>query len=105
MLTAVLDGLSKQGIYNAQALILESWAEDSLRLRCQEGGHTYAVPLSWAAENLHHGCCLCYAAVQARTIHTTVCLHDWASRRMTRRHLVMGLRRATSIEKVWLGDP
>ena len=43
------------------------------------------------------------AAIQARTCRGTVQLLDWDSRRFSRRHLVMGLSRATSIEAVWLG--
>ena len=80
------------------------WTDTTLQLQCQEGGQTYEVPLEWVRENLRHGCCICYAAIQSRTIHSTVCLLDWTSRRFTRRHLLMGLSRATSIEKVWLGE-
>ena len=104
MLTAVLDGLSKYGIYNAQLLVVRGWTDSTLRLQCQEGGQTYEVPLEWVRENLRHGCCICYAAIQSRTIHSTVCLLDWTSRRFTRRHLLMGLSRATSIERIWLGE-
>ena len=103
MLTAVLDGLSKHGIYNAQLLVVRGWTDTTLQLECQEGGQEYEVPRAWAQENLRHGCCITYAAIQARTCRGTVQLLDWDSRRFTRRHLVMGLSRATSIEKVWLG--
>ncbi len=78
MLTAVLDGLSKHGCYE--------------------------VPLGRAQENLKHGAALTYASIQARTCHGTVQLLDWSSRRFTRRHLVMGLSRATAIDRVWLGE-
>ena len=104
MLTAVLDGLSKHGIYNAQLLVCRGWTETAMRLPCQEGGQTYEVPLDWARENLRQGCCMCYAAIQARTCRGTVQLLDWDSRRFTRRHLVMGLSRATALEHVWLGE-
>ena len=104
VLTAVLDGISRFGIYNAQLLIVQGWSGDSLRLRCQEGGEDYTVPLSWAAENLRHGAAICYAAIQARTCRGTVQLLDWTSQRFTRRMLCMGLSRATSINNVWLGE-
>ena len=103
VLTAVLDSVSRYEIYNAQLLVLEGWSADQLRLRCQEGGQEYEVPISWASENLRHGCSLCYAAIQSRTCRGTVQLLDWQSPRFTRRHLIMGLSRATAIEKVWLG--
>ena len=103
MLTAVLDGLSKHGIYNAQLLVVRGWTDATLRLECQEGGERYEVPLDWCRENLRHGCALTYASIQARTCRGTVQLLDWASPRFSRRTLVMGLSRATSIEKVWLG--
>ena len=104
VLTAVLDGISRFGIWNAQLLIVQGWSGDSLRLRCQEGGEDYEVPLSWAAENLRHGAAICYAAIQARTCRGTVQLLDWTSQRFTRRMLCMGLSRATSIHNVWLGE-
>ena len=103
MLTAVLDSLSKHGIYNAQLLEVLGWGPETLSLQCREGGETYSVPRSWAEHNLRHGSCITYAAIQARTCHGTVQLLDWNSRRFTRRHLVMGLSRATAIGQVWLG--
>ena len=103
MLTAVLDGLSRHGIYNAQLLSVRGWTESALKLQCLEGGQAYEVPLDWCQENLRHGCCITYAAIQARTCRGTVQLLDWASPRFSRRHLVMGLSRATSAEAVWLG--
>ena len=105
VLTAVLDGLSKHGIYNAQLLVCSGWTDSTLHLECQEGGQAYEVPLEWARENLRHGAALTYASIQARTCRGTVQLLDWDSRRFTRRHLVMGLSRATSIERIWLGEP
>ena len=104
VLTACLDGLSKHGIYNAQLLLCRGWTESTLQLQCQEGGEAYEVPLDWCQENLRHGAAICYAAIQARTSHGTCQLLDWTSPRFTRRHLVMGLSRATSLEKVWLGS-
>ena len=104
VLTAVLDSLSKHGIYNAQLLRVLGWTDHTLSLECCEGGEQYEVPRAWAVHNLRHGSCITYAAIQARTCHGTVQLLDWSSRRFTRRHLVMGLSRATSIEKVWLGE-
>ena len=103
VLTAVLDSLSKHGIYNAQLLRVLGWTDQTLALQCCEGGETYSVPRSWAEHNLRHGSCITYAAIQARTCHGTVQLLDWSSRRFTRRHLVMGLSRATAIGQVWLG--
>ena len=103
VLTAVLDGLSKLGIYNAQLLVCRGWTDSALRLECQEGGQSYEVPTDWCRENLRHGCALTYASIQVRTCRGTVQLLDWASPRFTRRHLLMGLSRATSVEAVWLG--
>ena len=86
VLSAVLDSVSRYGIYNAQLLVLERWSADQLRLRCQEGGQEYEVPISWASENLRHGSSLCYAAIRSRTCRGTVQLLDWQSPRFTRRH-------------------
>ena len=104
VLTACLDALSKHGIYNAQLLSVLGWTDSVLQLKCVEGGQTYEVPLDWCRENLRHGCAITYASIQARTCRGTVQLMDWASPRFTRRHLVMGLSRATSIDNVWLGE-
>ena len=104
VLTACLDALSRHGIYNAQLLAVRGWTETTLLLQCEEGGQTYEVPLEWCTENLRHGAALTYASIQARTCRGTVQLLDWDSRRFTRRHLVMGLSRATSVETVWLAD-
>ena len=104
MLPAVLDGVSRQGIYNAQLLSVQGWSEDLLRLKCTEGGAEFAVPIEWAQQNLRYGAAICYAAIQARTCYGTVALWDTTSRRFTRRHLVMGLSRATAATKVWLAD-
>ena len=104
VLTAVLDSVSRFGIYNAQLLVCRGWTDTTVQLRCQEGGQDYEVPLEWAQENMRHGCCLTYASIQARTCQGTVQLLDWSSRRFTRRHLTMGLSRATSIDLVWLGE-
>ena len=104
VLTAVLDSVSRTGIYNAQLLSVEGWSEDLLHLRCTESGAEYAVPVDWAQQNLRYGAAICYAAIQGRTCHGTVALWSWGSKRMTRRHLVLGLSRATSIDKVWLGE-
>ena len=37
-LTAVLDGLSKYGIYNSQLLTVQGWCDKEITLVCQEGG-------------------------------------------------------------------
>ena len=104
VLTAVLDSVSRHGIWNAQLLVVSGWSGDQLRLTCQEGGTSYEVPIEWAAENLRHGAAICYAAIQSRTCRGTVQLLDWQSPRFTRRHLIMGLSRATCAEAVWLGE-
>ena len=104
VLTAVLDSVSRHGIYNAQLLSVQGWSEEDLHLRCTEGGAEYTVPISWAQHNLRYAAAICYAAIQGRTCQGTVALYDWTSRRMSRRHLILGLRRATALEKVWLGD-
>ena len=80
VLTAVLDGLSKHGIWNAQLLVVRGWTDATLRLECQEGGERYEVPLDWCRENLRHGCALTYASSQARTCRGTVQLLDWEVR-------------------------
>ena len=109
VLTAVLDSVSRHGTYNAQLLAVQGWSaaehgDGTLHLRCTEGGAEYSVPVDWAQQNLRYGAAICYAAIQGRTCHGTVALWSWGSKRMTRRHLVLGLSRATSIDKVWLGE-
>ena len=109
MLTAVLDSVSRHGIYNAQLLSVQGWSaaehgDGTLHLRCTEGGAEYAVPVDWAQQNLRYGAAICYAAIQSRTCRGTIQLLDWQSPRFTRRHLIMGLSRATCAEAVWLGE-
>ena len=103
VLTANLDSVSRQGIYNAQPLKITGWG-DSLELECTESAQTYSVPLGWAQANLRHGAAICYAAVQGRSCTSQrVALWDTTSKRFTRKHLVMGLSRASRFEDVWLG--
>ena len=105
VLTAVLDSVSRQGIYTAQLLRITGWGEDSLELQCTESAQTYTVPLGWAQQNLRHGAAICYAAVQGRSCtNQRVALWDTTSKRFTRKHLVMGLSRASRFEDVWLAD-
>ena len=103
ILTAVLDSVSKYGIYNAQLLRIEAWTEENLELRCTESNEVYSVPLSWCPNNLRHAASICYAAVQGRScINQKVALWDSTNKRFSRRHLVMGLSRASRIEDVWI---
>ena len=105
VLSAVLDSISRQGIYNAQLLRITGWGEDTLDLQCRESAQTYSVPLGWAAANLRHGAAITYAAVQGRSCtNQRVALWDTTSKRFTRKHLVMGLSRASRFGDVWLAD-
>ena len=102
--TAVLEAVSRHGIWYAQLLRILGWTEETLELECTESAQTYSVPLEWAQANLRHGAAITYAAVQGRSCtNQTVALWDTASRRFSRRHLVMGLSRGSRIQDVWLG--
>ena len=56
-LTAVLDGLSKYGIYNSQLLIVQGWCEKEIKLVCQEGGQHYTVTYDVLSEELKARVC------------------------------------------------
>ena len=101
-LCAVLDGLSKEGIYNSQLLRVVSWTGGMIDLVCTEGCQSHRVTIAFCQRNLRLAYALTYAAVQGRTCTTSVALHDTKHHRFTRRHLVMGLGRATAAELVWL---
>ena len=103
IVTAVLDSVSKYGIYNAQLLRIEAWNEENLELVCTESNEAYSVPITWCPNNIRHAASICYAAVQGRScINQKVALWDSSNKRFTRKHLVMGLSRASSIEDVWI---
>ncbi len=102
-LIAVLNELSKHGIYTSQMLVTIA-VDDYVHLRCAEGGQEYAVSHLWAQANLRLGYAVCYASIQSRTCHGTVALWDTKHPMYSRRHLVMGLSRSTALERVWLAD-
>ena len=101
-LIAVLDGISKIGIYNSQQLEVMGWDESTVSLRCSEGGREYKVAKGFVSQNCRPGFCVTYSSCQGRTCFGTVCLWDTSGPRFSRRHLVMGMSRATSGGKVWL---
>ena len=103
-LTAVLDGLTGCGIYNSQPQTVQGWDQKNVELKCSEGGVTYTITHEFCRRKLRLRYAMTYASIQARTCRGTVQLLDWASPRFSRRHLVMGLSRATSIERIWLGE-
>ena len=102
VLIAVLDGCTKSGLYNSQLLKVMSWDPDSVTLQCTEGGREHRVTREWLAINTRPGWAVTYASIQARTCHGTVALHDATSAKFSRRHLVMGLSRATAAHKAWI---
>ena len=103
-MTAVLDGLSRCGIYNSQLLTVQSWDQKNVELKCSEGGVTYSVTHEFCRKNLRLAYAMTYASIQARTCHGTVALGDTKHPRFSRRHLVMGMSRATRASHVWLAD-
>ena len=104
LLTAVLDGITKDGIYNSQLLKVEDWGEGWIKVRCIEGGECYNVSANFLARNLRLAHALTYASVQGRSCKGSVALFDTNHQRFTRRHLVMGLSRCRSAGEVWLAD-
>ena len=109
VLTAVFDGMTKEGIYNSQLLRLESWkgskdSEGNIRLTCVEGGDEYCVTHGFCARNLRLAYAMSYASMQGRSCAGTVALWDTKHGRLSRRHLVMGLSRATAEGLVWQAD-
>ena len=103
-LIAVLSEVSKHGIYNSQFLTVVGYDDGSLELECAEGGARYTVCHTWARSNLRLGYAVCYASIQSRTWHKSCALWDTAHPMFTRRHLVMGLSRATRLVDVWRAD-
>ena len=103
-LTAVLDGMTKDGIYNSQLLKVERWDSESVKLICAEGGESYTVPLVFCGRHLRLAYAMTYASIQGRSCRGTVALWDTRHPRFTRRHLVMGLSRATAADLIWLTD-
>ena len=95
-------GVQSLVFYNSQLLKVMSWDADSVTLQCTEGQREHRASREWLALNTRLGWSVCYAAIQARTCHGTVCLHDTTHGKFSRRHLVMGLSRATSATNVWI---
>ena len=103
-LTAVLDGLSKYGIYNNQLLTVKTWDEKSLQVECQEGGELYEISHDFCKRSLRLAYSMTYASIQARTCTGTVALWDTKHPKFSRRHLAMGMSRAQRAVSVWLSD-
>ena len=102
ILTAVLDGITKYGVYNSQMLRVESFDSNMIDMVCVEGGASYRVSVNFCARNLRLAYAMTYASIQGRSCQGTVALWDTKHPRFTRRHLVMGLSRATAAERVWV---
>ena len=95
LLTAVLDGLTKEGIYNIQLLRVLSWDTHQA---------INAVTRGFVHINCRLAYSMTYASIQGRSCPGSVALWDTRHPTFTRRHLVMGLSRSTSSDLVWLGD-
>ena len=104
ILTAVLHGLNRCGIYNSQLLTVQSWDQKNVELKCSEGGAIYSITHEFCRKNLRLGYAMTYASIQARTCTGTVDLWDTKHPRFSRRHLVMGMSRCTRASYVWLAD-
>lgn len=104
-MTAVLDSVSKHGIYNAQLLRIVQRDEENIELVCTESGENCVVPLTWCPNNLRHSSAILYAAVQGRSqINQKVALCDTSNKRCTRKNSCMGLSIASRIEDVWIAS-
>ena len=102
LITTVLDGLPKEGIYSSQLLGVITWDANTISLTCAEGGQLYSVTHAFCQRNLRLAYAMTYASVQGRTCLGSVALFDTTHPKFTRRHLVMGLSRATAADRVWL---
>ena len=52
ILTAVLDGITKDGVYNSQLLRVDSWDSKFISLTCVEGGASYSLSHTFCSRNL-----------------------------------------------------
>ena len=98
------DGLSRCGISNSQLLTVQSWDENSVELKCSEGGVAYSVTHEFCRKDLRLGYAMTYASIQAKTYPGAVALRDTKHPRFPRRHLVMGMYRGTRAPYVWLAN-
>ena len=61
------------------------------------------IPVARIVELFRSAAALTTIQVQGRTLQGTVCLHEWSHSRFSRRHAIVGLSRATSMELVSMG--
>ena len=61
------------------------------------------IPVARIVELFRSAAALTTIQVQGRTLQGTVCLHEWSHPRFSRRHAIVGLSRATSMELVSMG--
>ena len=61
------------------------------------------IPVARIVELFRSAAALTTTQVQGRTLQGTVCLHEWSHPRFSRRHAIVGLSRATSMELVSMG--
>ena len=66
-------------------------------------GESSEIPVARLAELFRSAAALTTIQVQGRTLQGTVCLHEWSHSRFSRRHAIVGLSRATSMELVSMG--
>ena len=76
VLTAVLDGITKDGVYNSQLLRVDSWESKWINLTCAEGGAFYSVTHKFCARNLRLAYAMAYASIQGRSCLGRVALWD-----------------------------
>ena len=78
------------------------WDSTHVKLVCVEGGQAYNVSHVFCGRHLRLSYAMTYASIQGRSCQGSVALWDTDHPKFSRRHLVMGLSRATAAEKVWL---
>ena len=76
MITAVLDGITKDCIYNSQMLRVVAYDANMIDLMCAEGGGSYRVGHNFCARNLRLAYAMTYASIQGRNCLGSVALWD-----------------------------
>ena len=75
-----------------------------INLTSAEGGALYSVTHNFCARNLKLAHAMTYASIQGRSCLGSFAFWETSHCKFIRRHLVMGLSRATKIELVWIAD-
>ena len=91
------------GLFNNALFRVMGLGESNITVEELDTKERSEIPITRIAELFRSAAALTIIQTQGRTLQGSVCVHEWSHPRFTRRHAVVGLSRATSIDLVTMG--